>query len=154
MLEIIVVFVLARKIGKIVADKGRKRIGYQLMLVGFWLGGEFMGALVGAFIQAASGGPAAREFSWPVYICALLGAATGAGIAFAIANSLPPLREDDDFYRGPGPGDYDGRDFDRNYGREWQRPDDQPPRGGEHITDRPPNKQAPADRPPDERIRE
>ena len=45
MLEIIIVYMLAKNIGNKVAAKGHKRFGYQLMLVALWIGGEIAGVM-------------------------------------------------------------------------------------------------------------
>jgi hypothetical protein len=99
MIEIIVLYILAGKIGKIVQSKGRKKIGYQLMLIGMWIGGEVLGAIIGGVVAAIAdmeeaGGLLAVAF-------ALGGAITGAVIAFQIAKSLSSLdSEEEEFYRG------------------------------------------------------
>ncbi len=79
MLEIILLVVLARKIGDICESKGRKATGYKILLVVLWIGGEFFGALIGALIAGGEG--------IAVYVFALLGAAIGAGIAFLLAKN-------------------------------------------------------------------
>lgn len=99
MLEIAILIILGGKIGKIVEKKGRKKIGYQLMLVGLWIGGEIFGAIVGSVLAAVltdGEGPGTL-----LVIASALGCAiTGAVIAFQIAKNLPPLDVDDEFYHG------------------------------------------------------
>jgi len=56
MLEIVILIFLGGKIGKIAESKVRKKIGYQLMLVALWIGGEFFGFLVGAVLGAIATG--------------------------------------------------------------------------------------------------
>jgi hypothetical protein len=82
MLEIIVVIACCKALGAKVRKRGRKAIGYQALFVLLWIGGEF----AGAFLAAASG---ARGMS--VYLGAILGAATGAGIGFLIVANLSDL---------------------------------------------------------------
>ena len=100
MLEIVILIILGGKIGKIVADKGRKKIGYQLMLVGLWLGGEIFGAIVGGILAAVLTDDGEGPGMLLVLASALGCAITGAFIAFQIAKNLPPLDADDEFYRG------------------------------------------------------
>ena len=98
MLEIIILFVLAGKIGKIVESKGRKKTGYQFMLVGMWIGGEIGGALLGVVIAAAAG--AEDGGGLLIFALALGGAITGAVMAFQIAKNAAPVESEDDYYRG------------------------------------------------------
>jgi hypothetical protein len=83
MLEIIAVIGCCKIIGEKVRKRGRTAIGYQLMFVLLWFGGEFSGA----FLAAASG---ARE-TIAVYVGGLMGAATGAGIGFLIVSMLSDI---------------------------------------------------------------
>jgi uncharacterized membrane protein YeaQ/YmgE (transglycosylase-associated protein family) len=84
MLEIIALIALTNKIGSIAEQKGHKSGGYKALTVLLWIGGEFIGAFFGAAM--ASGDESAI---CTVYLIAIIGAAIGAGIAFAIVNSLP-----------------------------------------------------------------
>lgn len=86
MLEIIALVTLTRRIGEIVREKGRKSGWYKFMTVMMWFGGEIVGAIVGAFIAAATGTGALIT-----YVCALAGAGLGAGGAYLIAISVPAL---------------------------------------------------------------
>lgn len=79
MLEIVLLIVLTRKIGEICERKGRKATGYKILLVVLWIGGELFGAILGALLTGGEG--------VALYVLALLGAATGAGIAFLIAKN-------------------------------------------------------------------
>jgi hypothetical protein len=139
-LEILILVVLCRRIGGIVAAKGRKKLGYQLMLVAFWVGGEISGLIAGFIVQAISSG--GRE-TGPVvpFVCALIGASLGAFVAFTIARSLAPLQlEFAEEYDQPWPDEADAR---------WSgRPAAAP--GGTRITDRA-RDSSPR---PDDRIRE
>ena len=135
MLEIFIVYRLAKRIGDKVAAKGHKRFGYQLMLVALWIGGEIAGAVVGIVLQLTmQGGPAveeARGFHWMSYLCALAGAAVGAFIAFAIANSLAPVQDDADFY------EIDDRRRDDEVRRAWRASEGRPLPDGDQIQQRP-----------------
>jgi hypothetical protein len=86
MLEILLLFFLTRKIGEICREKGRKAIGYKILTVVLWFGGEIAGAIIGVLATSGEGGAL-------VYVLALFGAAVGAAISFAIANSLTPLEQ-------------------------------------------------------------
>ena len=142
MLEILLVWALAKKIGGIVAAKGHSRFGYQLLLVALWIGGELAGGVIGVLVQGAAGGEE-QGFPCMAYICALLGAAAGAGIAFAIANGLANVKTDADFYRDDN---YDRR-RDEEVRRAWHAPQDRPPDSDAY-------KSPPAEREPDDRIQE
>jgi MFS family permease len=105
MVELIIVYNLAKSIGDKAEAKGRMRFGYQCLLWLFWFGGEFLGAFLGAFLSGATG---AHEPNWVlVYGCGIAGAIVGAVLTFAIVNSLSSLKGDDDFRR-----------YDYGYGRK------------------------------------
>jgi hypothetical protein len=140
MLEILILFKLAGNIGRIVTAKGHKKGWYQLLLVVLWFGGELLGAVFGLVLGAVLVDVDEPPF-FLSYVCALGGAALGAGTAFFIAKRLPDLkREDDEFYAGD------------DYGRRWReegrsagepdrpRPDEgkftERPSGGPHPDDR------------------
>jgi hypothetical protein len=146
MLEVIIVYFLAKNIGNKVAAKGHKRFGYQLMLVALWIGGEIAGAVVGLALQIMMAGATAPEddagFPWMGYLCALGGAVIGALIAFAIANSLTPVQNEDDFY------EIDERRRDDEVRRAWRASDDRLLPEGDQIRERPTSRQQ------DERIQE
>ena len=42
MLEIIIIWLLCKKIAAIAKGKGRSAAGYVLLLIGMWLGGEIL----------------------------------------------------------------------------------------------------------------
>jgi hypothetical protein len=140
MLEIIIVYMLAKNLGNKVEAKGRKRIGYQLMLIGLWLGGEFTGAIFGSILQQVMG--AGSGFPLMAYLCALAGAAIGAVVAFAIVNGLPSVENDADFYQ------VDERRRDDEVRRAWRATEDRPPADGDQIQERPVSRRE------DERIQE
>jgi hypothetical protein len=84
-LEILALISLTRHIGRIVEAKGRKSGWYKVMLIAFWLGGEGLGAILAYNLATTDNSSVSQCIS---YLVALAGAAIGAGIAFAIANSL------------------------------------------------------------------
>lgn len=83
MIEIIVIWQLATRIGNVAYQKGLKRIGYQIMAVILWLCGEIFGAILGNFIFGANASFLVK------YLFALIGAVVGAGIAFLVMRFLP-----------------------------------------------------------------
>jgi hypothetical protein len=109
-LEIFVVAILWRNIGKIVAAKGRKRLPYQLMVVAAWLGGEVVGLFVGMIVDMIATGNEEPSLLFP-YFTALTGAAAGAYISFLIAKAMPPIMpaEPADGYSSPAPPVVDER---------------------------------------------
>lgn len=84
MLEILALTALTRRIGNTVETKGHNSFNYKALAVALWLGGEIVGAILGAMMT--SGNESARCF---IYIMALIGAAVGAVIANTIAENLP-----------------------------------------------------------------
>lgn len=84
MLEILAIVWLCKRIGRIVREKGRSAGGFQFLAVVLWLGGEILGAIVGAM---TGNEPA-------IYVFALCGAVVGAIIANIIASSLSPLHSE------------------------------------------------------------
>ena len=85
MLEIIALWTLTKRIGRIIEEKGRKSGWYKALTVILWFGGEIIGAIMGAVITGADGSAQCL-----VYIFALVGAAAGAGIAYLIATNASP----------------------------------------------------------------
>ena len=83
MLEIIILIFLARKVGEIVRSKGRKAGWFQFLAVVLWIGGELVGGVIGGSVGALTDTGMALA-----YVCALLGAAAGAGISILIARSV------------------------------------------------------------------
>jgi hypothetical protein len=93
MLEIIILFRLCGSIGRVMEQKGHKPGWYKLMLVLFWFGGELSGALIAAAASALAIRNERASMSL-IYLCALLRAALGAFLAFAIARSVPPAQNE------------------------------------------------------------
>ena len=86
MLEIIMLINLTKKIGAMLEAKGRKSGWFKFLTVVLWFGGEIVGGIMGLMLAAIN--------DWGrliVYVIALLGAAVGAGTAYLIARSMPPL---------------------------------------------------------------
>jgi hypothetical protein len=86
MLEIFALIALTGRIGNIVEAKGYKSLNYKALAVALWLGGEIVGAILGAIM--AGGNESARCF---IYGMALIGAGVGAWIAYSTANNLPTV---------------------------------------------------------------
>ena len=83
MIEILVIWLLARKIGGIVKEKGRSSGGYIVLTIVLWIGGELVGAIVGSVLAFELG-----LSDCLVYPFALTGAACGAGLAYLIASNV------------------------------------------------------------------
>jgi hypothetical protein len=85
MLEIIAIYLFCKNVGNIIRNKGRKPIGYQLMTVAFWFGGEILGAIAGMIFF----GFEEESINPLVYVAALVGALIGGIVAMVIAKQLP-----------------------------------------------------------------
>jgi hypothetical protein len=85
MLELIIVWVLVNRIGRIIEEKGLKSGWYKVLTVVLWFGGEMSAAAVGALILGTE-----ESMLCLVYLIALTGALGGAGIAYIVARSVPP----------------------------------------------------------------
>ncbi len=94
MLEIILLFYLCKNLGRKLREKGRKPLLYQIMLVLMWIGGEIAGAIVAAVVYVVVQGQAPPDFSLPIYLGAIVGAASGAAFCFMIVWLLPPAYEE------------------------------------------------------------
>ena len=78
MLEILFVFFLSSKIGKIAVDKGHKSGGYRALAITLWFVGEIVGIIIGFSI--------AKGFV--IYVYAIICALVGIGISFVIVSLL------------------------------------------------------------------
>jgi len=78
-IEIIFVWLLAVRIGKLAERRGQKPLGFQLMLISLWFIGEILGGFVGATLSGEV---------LIIYPMALLGAGLGAALAFFLAPRL------------------------------------------------------------------
>ena len=107
MLEIILLFFLCKGLGTILRGKGRKPLGFQILLVVLWFGGEFAGGIVGGVIQAVRN-PGQQEFQMDAttYLLALLGAAIGVCFVYFIAYILPPVQQFSPQSYSPRPGEH------------------------------------------------
>jgi hypothetical protein len=99
MLEIILLVFWTKKIGAMCLQKGRKAGGYKALAVLLWFGGEIMGAIIG--VASTSGGQ--EEPALAVYGFALVGAAVGTGITYAIVSNLSALPAATDTPGSPPP---------------------------------------------------
>jgi hypothetical protein len=81
MLEILILIQFGKRLAALAEEKGRSK-GWAALGVGFWIGGEIMGAMVGAILMDGGIG---------MYILALGVAAVGAFVAYLIVKALPPL---------------------------------------------------------------
>ena len=133
MLEIIMLVVLSIQIANITKRKGRRPAGWILMLIGLWIGGEVLGAMIGVFgSMIASGGDEPNMLA--AIVGALLGAATGAIITFSVVNSLAPVRREDEYWQAPESEAYREK-FDGNKYRDAIDRDRYRPKEGEDAAD-------------------
>ncbi len=88
MIELIVIWRLAVSIGNLAAQKGLKKLAYQIMAVALWISGEIFGFVIGSFIFG-------DDNRLGQYVVGLVGAAIGAGIAFLIMRLIPNPGEPD-----------------------------------------------------------
>jgi hypothetical protein len=80
MLEIFLLVWAGKKLARMAGEKGRSG-GWAGLGVGLWIGGELLGGLIGGFLELDLG----------AYLVALVLAAVGLGIAFAVVGSLEPI---------------------------------------------------------------
>ncbi len=125
MLEIILLFVLGKKIAALAGEKGRSGWPFVLVLIALWVGGEIAGGVAGAVVSVYALGDDEPNMLLMI-VGALVGAATGAVVAFLIVKSVPPvsLPDYEDEYDRPTrrrDRDDDDRDDDRDYGRDRDR---------------------------------
>jgi hypothetical protein len=125
MCEIVIIYRLCKQLAGMCKDRGRGAAGYVLLLILFWFGGEISGAIAGVVVTEGKGGMV-------VYVFALVGAAIGAAIVFAIVNSLPPTEAVAD------QDDHDLRrtEYDDNIRRRFspqRQKDEGPKRQGEEV---------------------
>lgn len=88
MLEILILSQLCRRIGQSARSKGRGAIGYQLMLIMFWFGGEMGTALLAGIVLAVVYGDQFENYLLLAYFAAIVGAVVGAWLAFRIVAGL------------------------------------------------------------------
>jgi hypothetical protein len=90
MLEIILLYFLCKSIGDVITNKGRISIGYQVMAVVMWFGGEFFAVFAYVFYLLVSGAEPNQVFDLSAWIVALCGGGLGGGFAYLIAQAMPP----------------------------------------------------------------
>ena len=130
MCEIILLFLLGKKIAGMASEKGRAGWPWVLMLIGLWIGGEFTGAVIGAILTDAGGGNQAGQDDnmFAILGFALAGAACGAIITFTIVSLLPPVEsydDEDDYPRRRRRRRYDEDDSDDYDDRPRRRRSDE-----------------------------
>ena len=113
MLEILIVIALCTKMGKMLRAKGRKPLMMQITLVVMWIAGEFIAGFIAGVLHVLRNGQNA-EMGFGVYVCAIVGAAIGAGIAFLIAHLLPDQSQPS-LATGQDPFDHRTRDPNNPY---------------------------------------
>ncbi len=91
MLEIAILFRLCQSIGVKARAKGRRAIGYQILLILFWFGGEVLTAFLTALALYWVYDEEFESYIFFAYVAAIAGAALGAWLAFVIVSSLPAL---------------------------------------------------------------
>ena len=122
MVEIILIFVIAKKIAAMMKEKNRAPAGYVVLFVVFWVVGEVLGAIVGVVATIAAN-PNGVDDPFPllVFAGAILGAAIGGCIGYAFAASVPALEGVDrarlDDYDDEEDDVEDYRDRERERGR-------------------------------------
>jgi len=90
MLEIILLYFLCKSIGDVITNKGRISIGYQVMAVAMWFGGEFFAVFAYVVYLVVAGTDPNQVFDLTAWIVALCGGGLGGGCAYLIAQAMPP----------------------------------------------------------------
>ena len=90
MLEIFAIYQFCKKLGIKLRAKGRNPLGFQILLVVCWFGGELIGGFTAAVICAIADGRVNEGINPLAYLGALVGAVGGASIVYLIAHSLSP----------------------------------------------------------------
>lgn len=88
MLEIVLLILLVRKVGRVVEAKGRPSLGFKAMTVVLWVCGELTGAAIG--VAAARG---TSDGQCAIFAFALVGAAFGAAVSYVIAVNAGPATQ-------------------------------------------------------------
>lgn len=88
MLEVIVIYFLAKKIGSICEEKGHEPGKYKIIAALLWIVGEIGGMVIGFMMLGFESG---MSF---VLFFTITGGILGAILSFIIANSLPDQSED------------------------------------------------------------
>lgn len=93
MIEIVLLYFLCKSIGDVIVNKGRIPIGYQVMAVMMWFGGEIFAVFVYIFYVLISGNEPNQIFDITAWIFALAGGGLGGGCAYLIAQMMPPAAD-------------------------------------------------------------
>lgn len=89
MIELLMLMSFNKTIGHIARTRGRKAMGYQVLMVVLWFGGEIIGLFTGLVVLSM------MNWNSPelVYEMALLGAAAGAwAVHFIVVNLQKPVK--------------------------------------------------------------
>jgi hypothetical protein len=103
MVEILILYRLCSLIGYRAREKGRRAIGYQLMLILFWFVGQVGTILLAGLAFALLSGEPFGEDLLYAYLAAFLGAALGAWFAFRIVANLPEPGASEAHTKGQAP---------------------------------------------------
>lgn len=103
MLEVIILFVLGKKIAQMASDRGRAAWPWVLMLVLCWFGGEVLAAIGTVLVISDGNVPLGDDALFIILGVGYLGAIAGAVITFVVVSALPavPIEDDDDDYEQP-----------------------------------------------------
>ena len=93
MLEILGIIAVSRALAAMAAKKGRNAILFRILGVVAWLGGEFLGGVVGAIIAMIVNGTEQDPSMLYIYPFALAGAAICVGTVFLVVYMLPAINE-------------------------------------------------------------
>lgn len=91
MIEIIALYNLCKRIGIAARDRGRHAIPYQLVMIMFWLGGQFGGVIVASVVLLVAFGDAWQDYVMLAYFPVIAGGIVGAWLAFKVVAGLPDL---------------------------------------------------------------
>lgn len=95
-IEILILFLLWRRLGKILRGKGRQPLGYQVLAVAFWIFGGFAAAVAyGAYLVSINPrlDPAVDVPATTLYVVVLIGSGLGGAFALLMALVLAPLNQ-------------------------------------------------------------
>jgi hypothetical protein len=88
MIEIFLLYQLCKGLGRMLRAKGQPAFPFQFLLVVGWFTGEALGGFAGYLIDQLVNG-AHEGVGLLAYLCALVAAATAAGLMFVLAKVLP-----------------------------------------------------------------
>lgn len=93
MLEIVLLYFLCKSIGDVITNKGRVPIGYQVLAVVMWFGGEFFAVFLYLVYLVVAEVEPQQAFDLSAWLIALAGGGVGGGIAYFIAHVMPPAAD-------------------------------------------------------------